>query len=142
MGYLTYRTGGPLRSPNPTMNTNIAHMFRSPASSLRIAGGLGLLSMAGISAPTLSASPLLAEVSVNIVLDPAPPPPRHEIVVERDRPGPDYLWIDGYWDGSPGRYVWVAGRWDRPPHPHGAWVAPHWDRDHDGHYHMTKGEWR
>jgi len=101
MGYLTYRTGGPLRSPNPTMNTNIAHMFRSPASSLRIAGGLGLLSMAGISAPTLSASPLLAEVSVNIVLDPAPPPPRHEIVVERDRPGPDYLWIDGYWDGSP-----------------------------------------
>jgi len=76
-----------------------------------------------------------------IQLDPAPPPPRHEVMVERERPGPDYVWIGGYWDGAPGHYVWAAGHWDRPPHGHGHWVAPRWE-NHNGHYVQVKGEWR
>lgn len=98
--------------------------------------------MAGYSASPLSASPILADVSVNISIDAPPPPLRHEVIVERDRPGPDYVWVAGYWDGTPGHYVWVAGHWDRPPHPHAEWVAPHWDKDSNGHYHQTKGQWR
>lgn len=113
-----------------------------PGSALRLAGGLGLLSIAGFSSPLLSGSPLLADISVNIGFNAPPPPPRHEVIVERTRPGPDYVWVDGYWDGSPGRYVWVGGHWDRPPHPNARWNGPHWDKDRDGHYHQTKGEWR
>jgi hypothetical protein len=80
-------------------------------------------------------------LNIGIGVDAAPPPPRHEVVVGV-APGPDYIWVDGYWDGTPGNYVWVKGHWDRPPHAHGVWVAPHWDKDRDGHYHQTKGEWR
>jgi hypothetical protein len=142
MGSLPIAPAGDFGVQITLMNKNIAHMFRSPGSRLRLAGGLGFVSMAGLAAPALSALPPLAEVSVNIVIDAPPPPPRHEVVIERDRPGPNYVWVDGYWDGAPGHYVWVAGRWDHPPHPNGKWFAPHWDKDRDGHYHMTKGEWR
>jgi len=117
-------------------------MFCAPGSALRLAGGLGLAALAGFPAPALSASPILADLSVNISIDAPPPPPRQEVIVERDRPGPDFVWVGGFWDGTPGHYVWVAGHWDRPPHPHAAWVSPHWEKDHDGHYHQIKGEWR
>jgi hypothetical protein len=113
----------------------------APGAALRLAGGLGLLSIAGLSAPTLGASPLLADISLNISVDAPPPPPRAEVSVGVS-PGPDYIWVGGFWDGTPGHYFWRAGHWDRPPHAHAAWVAPHWERDHDGHYHQIKGEWR
>jgi hypothetical protein len=114
----------------------------APGRALRLAGGLGLLSVAGFTSPTALASPVLADLSLNLTIDAPPPPPRHEVIVESSRPGADFIWVNGYWDGSPGHYVWVAGRWNRPPHDHAQWVAPHWDRDHDGHYHQVKGEWR
>jgi len=119
-------------------------MNKSITSSLKLAGGLGLLLVSATATPRLSASPILAGISVNIDLGAPPPPPRHEVIVERERPGPDYVWVGGYWGGSPGHYTWMAGHWDRPPHghEHGVWVAPHWERDHDGHYYQVKGEWR
>ena len=110
-------------------------------AALRFAGGLGLLSIAGLVAPTFAASPILADFSINLNVDAAPPPPRQEVVVGV-APGPDYIWVGGFWDGSPGHYVWRAGHWDRPPHPHAVWSAPRWEKDHDGHYHQIKGEWR
>ena len=96
---------------------------------MKLASGLVLL-----------AAPVLADVSVHVDLG-APPPPRHEVVVESARPGPDYIWVAGYWGGEPGHYAWVAGHWDRPPRHGSVWVAPRWERDHDGRYHMVKGEW-
>lgn len=102
-----------------------------------LAAGLGLVSIAGF-APT----PMNAQVSLSIRVDAPPPPPRHEVIVESSRPGPDFVWVGGYWDGAPGHYVWTPGHWDRPPHGHGVWVGPRWEVDHDGHYHQVKGEWR
>jgi hypothetical protein len=123
------------------MKQPICSLIRTPGASLRLAGGLGLLSLAGFSAPSVAASPVLADLSINIAVDAPPPPIRRELIVGVS-PGPDYVWIGGYWDGAPGHYVWVGGHWDRPPHAHGQWMAPHWDKDRDGHYHQTKGEWR
>ena len=124
------------------MKQTIAYSLRSPGAALRLAGGLGLLSIAGFSIPAATASTSLADISINLGLDlEGPPPPRQEVIVGV-APGPDFVWIGGYWDGSPGHYAWVGGRWGRPPHPHGKWSAPHWDKDHDGRYHQTKGEWR
>lgn len=75
---------------------------------------------------------------VDIVVE-APPPPRHE---HRDhRPGPDYVWIDGYWAWHGGHHEWVAGRWDRPPHGHHEWVAPRWEHRGKG-YVFIEGSWR
>jgi hypothetical protein len=106
-----------------------------------MAARLGAFALAGLSAPLLPASPFLADISINVAVDAPPPPPRHEIIVGVS-PGPDYVWVGGYWDGAPGHYNWVGGRWDHSPHGHGQWMAPHWDRDRDGHYHQTRGEWR
>jgi hypothetical protein len=105
------------------------------------AGGLGLLALTGLSAPSLTASTILADISINVGIDAAPPPPRHEVIIGVS-PGPDFAWVGGYWDGAPGHYRWVGGHWDRAPHGHGQWFAPHWDKDRDGHWHQTKGEWR
>jgi WXXGXW repeat (2 copies) len=114
---------------------------RLRGASLRLAGTVGLLSLAGFATPAFAATPILGDLSLNIQVDAPPPPPRPEVVVGV-APGPDYVWVGGYWDGTPGHYVWVRGRWDHAPHGHGIWVAPHWDRDRDGHYHQTRGEWR
>jgi len=122
------------------MNQSCNKLLPTPASLLRTAGKIALLSTA-LSGVLVTASPVLADVSVNIQIDAPPPPPRQEVVVERERPGPDYVWVGGYWGGAPGHYAWVAGHWDRPPHGHGHWVAPRWE-NHNGHYVQVKGEWR
>ena len=85
---------------------------------------------------------MLGEISVNIGVDAPPPPPPREVIVTS--PGPGYVWLDGYYDGSPGHYRWVRGHWDRPPHgrERARYYAPHWDRDHNGHYHRVEGGWR
>jgi hypothetical protein len=121
------------------MNQSLKKLLPTPA--LRRFAKMGVLT-AGFCGLMVPALPVLADVSVNIQIDPAPPPPRHEVMVERERPGPDYVWIAGYWDGAPGHYVWTAGHWDRPPHGHGHWVAPAWVKDSNGHYHQVRGEWR
>ena len=69
----------------------------------------------------------------------APPPPRHER--HEHRPGPDFVWIDGYWAWHGGHHEWVAGRWDRPPHGRREWVAPRWEHRGNG-YVFIDGSWR
>jgi len=71
--------------------------------------GLGLLGLFSVAMMPSRAD--AADISVNVQVDAPPPPPRHEIVVEANRPGPDYVWVDGFWDGTPGHYVWQAGHW-------------------------------
>jgi len=56
-----------------------------------------------------------------------PPAPR-VLKVRPASPGPDYLWIDGYWYPEGGKYKWHDGYWSRPPYAGAHWVAPH----HDG----------
>jgi hypothetical protein len=119
---------------------NSSHPHR-PAASAGLLRKVGLIA-AGLSGLLLvPASRLRADVSVNIQLEGPPPPPRREVIVERERPGPDYVWVAGYWDGAPGHYTWAAGHWDRPPHPHSHWVEGRWE-NRGGHYVQVKGEWR
>jgi hypothetical protein len=69
---------------------------------------------------------LSAQVSLGIRIGP-PPAPRVLRVVPRS-PGPDYVWLDGYWYAEGGRYRWHNGYWTRPPYPGARWIAPR----HDG----------
>jgi WXXGXW repeat (2 copies) len=71
-------------------------------------------------------SAIHAQVSVGIVIG-APPPPRVVAVVPV-RPGPEFVWVEGYWYPVGKRYRWHEGYWTRPPYEGARWVAPR----HDG----------
>ena len=96
---------------------------------------LGVL-LLGVGVAPLARS---AGLDINLMLN-APPPPRHEVIVERSRPGPDYVWINGYWGNNRGRQEWVAGHWARPPHARAVWVEPRWERRDRG-YVFVNGYW-
>jgi hypothetical protein len=68
-------------------------------------------------------------------------PPQEQTEVVTVAPGPDYVWIGGYWGWSWGHYVWIAGRWERPGHPHAVWIQPRWEH-RGGRYVFIKGYWR
>src|SRR5579864_2166718 len=101
---------------------------------------LGLLFLAALSICS-------AQVSIGIRIGP-PPPPR-VVRVQPARPGPDFVWIDGYWFADGSRYRWHDGYWTRPPYGGARWVTPryegerffggYWDGDrgrfeHDHHW--------
>jgi hypothetical protein len=90
---------------------------------------------------TPHASTLVADASVGVIVKLAPPPARREVIVERERPSREHVWINGYWVWREGRHVWVAGRWERPPHPHAVWVEPRWEHRREG-YAFVEGYWR
>jgi hypothetical protein len=80
------------------------------------------------------ASAVKAQVSIGIRIGP-PPPPRVVHVVPV-RPGPDFLWVEGYWYPVGGHYRWHDGYWTRPPYAGARWVAPR----HDGRQ-FYEGYW-
>ena len=105
-----------------------------------------------------------AQVSVGIRIG-APPPPRVVAVVPVERPGPDFVWVEGYWYPVGHHYRWHEGYWTQPPYEGARWVAPHhdgeryfvgywdgdrgrmehdhhWDHDHDRDFHHDNGEHR
>lgn len=68
----------------------------------------------------------------------APPAPYVEVVDAA--PGPDYVWINGYWWWDGAQYVWSRGYWGVPPSRGYVWVAPGWVRD-GGRYVFVHGRW-
>jgi hypothetical protein len=73
-----------------------------------------------------SVSAFGAQVSIGIRIGP-PPRPRVVRVLPR-RPGPEFVWIEGYWYPVRNHYKWHDGYWTRPPYAGARWVVPH----HDG----------
>ena|SRR5215469_14880922 len=71
-------------------------------------------------------SALAADVSIGIEIG-TPPPPRVVAVLPL-APGPEFVWVQGYWYPEEGRYHWHQGYWTRPPYEGAVWIAPH----HDG----------
>ena len=80
---------------------------------------LGFMLVAGLSICS-------AQVSIGIRIGP-PPPPR-VVRVLPPRPGPEYVWLDGYWYVVGNRYRWHDGYWTRPPYAGARWIVPR----HDG----------
>ena len=81
---------------------------------LKIAAVLGLLFVS---------SPASAQVSFGIQVG-RPPAPRAYVVPAR--PGPDYVWVEGYWYPEGGQYRWHDGYWSRPALNEGYWVEPYY----------------
>ena len=55
-------------------------------------------------------------------------------------PGPDYLWIDGYWHWGGNRYDWHHGEWQRPTSQNHVWIRPSYER-HENAYRYAPGRW-
>lgn len=107
--------------------------------------GLPVLIAVGAFAPftargaALVAPRLIAAVDVNVYLG-APPAPRHEVIVERDRPSRNHVWVEGYWANRHGRHEWIRGHWELPPHGRTVWIAPRWEKRDRG-YVFIDGYW-
>jgi hypothetical protein len=86
----------------------------------------------------LAALPVFAQISIGIRIGP-PPAPR-VVAVRPASPGPDFMWVEGYWYPINGHYRWHEGYWAQPPYGGAHWVAAHhdgerffagyWDGDH------------
>ena len=102
-----------------------------------------------------------AEISVGITI--GPPPPPYVVHVLPPRPGPEFVWVAGYWYPMGKHYKWHEGYYTRPPYAGARWVSPHhdgerffagywdgdrgrlehdhhWDRDHDRDYNRGHGK--
>jgi hypothetical protein len=69
-----------------------------------------------------------AQVSINIRI--GPPPAPHVVHQAPPRPGPSYVWVEGYWYPVDNRYVWHNGYWTRAPYEGAHWVQPHYEGQH------------
>lgn len=98
---------------------------------------LGIIGLAAALA-TLTACPPPPPYGV-VYASAGPPPLQSEVVITA--PGPDYVWVPGYWNWGGSAYVWTKGTWAHPPHAHARWVEPTWHHSERGWYH-TGGEWR
>ena len=68
----------------------------------------------------------------------APPPPQVEAIPVA--PGPEHVWVEGYWVWH-GRWVWETGRWVIRPHAGAVWERGHWMRHRRG-WMWAPGHWR
>jgi hypothetical protein len=100
---------------------------------LKLSAVLGLLFLA---------APANAQISFGIQFGTPPPPPRAYRVAPM--PGPDYVWVEGYWYPQGNRYRWHDGYWTRPPQPGSYWVAPYWQggRYYEGYWGTPRGDFR
>jgi hypothetical protein len=82
--------------------------------------------------------PAHAQISFGIHIG-TPPPPRAYRVPPR--PGPDYVWVEGYQYPENGHYVWHDGYWTRPPYAGAYWVEPYYDGGmyYQGHWEGDRG---
>lgn len=95
-------------------------------------GGIAAMAPAQIPLP-----PLPPGLNVRITVG-RPPAPRREVRVAR--PGPDYVYVNGYWHDNSGRWGWIPGRWERPAAPRATWVAPQYIRTGRGTIYQP-GHW-
>lgn len=66
-----------------------------------------------------------------------PPPPPRAAYARPAAPGPNYAWINGYYEPFGRDYRWREGYWAPRPAPHATWVAPRYS----GHRYYP-GYWR
>jgi hypothetical protein len=85
--------------------------------------------VAAVAFPQIPVPPLPPGLNVRITTG-RPPTVRHEVRIRR--PGPDYIWVDGFWTSDGGRWVWIPGRWERQPVAEAYWIPARYVRTSRG----------
>ena len=68
-----------------------------------------------------------AQVSVGIMVN-APPPPPRGVMMRGPGPRAGLVWIEGYWYPQGRHYRWRDGYWARAPYPDAYWISPGYGR--------------
>jgi hypothetical protein len=78
--------------------------------------------------PTIASAQVAVGISVRIG------PPALPVYAQPICPGPDYIWVPGYWawDQDGDEYYWVPGTWVLAPEPGYYWTPGWWGFDADG----------
>ena len=92
-----------------------------------------LLALVLLAGSSLFAAPALG---VGIEIGAPPPPPRVHYV-RPVAPGPNHVWINGYYEPLGAQFRWREGYWAPRPYPRAVWVAPRYR----GHRYYP-GYWR
>ena len=100
-----------------------------------------LTKLAAVFGLLLVTAPAHAQVSIGVTIG-APPPPRAYHVAPR--PGPEFVWVEGYWYPVGRRWAWHDGYWTRPPFDGAYWVEPYWDGRLwvEGYWYTPRGDFR
>jgi hypothetical protein len=116
----------------PAYQTQPGYVYQAPPASTPTTAQTS--PSPGQTAPPPDAS------SGQVVVAQAPPAPQAEVVPMA--PGPEYVWMPGFWSiGVGGGWVWVRGHYGIRPRPHAVWVTGHWARHRHG-YVWIGGSWR
>jgi YXWGXW repeat-containing protein len=75
----------------------------------------------------LSGAAFTASASVFVSVNFAPPP--LPVYVQPICPGPEYIWVPGYWAYGPDGYYWVPGTWVLAPYVGALWTPGYWGWD-------------
>jgi hypothetical protein len=91
---------------------------------------------------TVTSAPLSkpprAQIAVGVSIRIAPP--LIPVYVQPPIPGPDYIWVPGYWAWDNDDYYWVPGTWVLAPYPGLLWTPGYWGW-RDGIYVWNAGYW-
>jgi YXWGXW repeat-containing protein len=74
-----------------------------------------------------------AQVSFGVRIGEPPAPRAYRVP---NRPGPDYVWVEGYQYPQGSSYRWHDGYWTQPPYEGAYWVEPYY---YSGMYYS--GQW-
>jgi WXXGXW repeat (2 copies) len=101
-----------------------------------------LLKLSAVLGLLLFASSAHAQVGFSLSFGTPPPPPRVYHVAPR--PGPEFMWVEGYWYPNGKKYAWHDGYWTRPPYAGAYWVDPYWQggRYYEGYWGTPRGDYR
>ena len=69
-----------------------------------------------------SASAASAQVSFGVHIGAPPAPHAYQVPA---RPGPEYVWVEGYQYPQGSHYRWHNGYWTKPPYAGAYWMAPY-----------------
>jgi len=92
------------------------------------------LAIATLAMPVPSQAQVAVGISIRIG------PPALPVYAQPICPGPDYIWIPGYWAYGDDGYFWVPGTWVLAPEPGLLWTPGYWGWD-DGFYIWHVGYW-
>jgi hypothetical protein len=83
-----------------------------------------------------------AQVSVGIRI--GAPPAARVVRVHPRQPGPEYVWLNGYWYPVGHKYKWHDGYWTRPPYQGAHWTEARYDGRmfYDGYWDGERGRSR
>lgn len=103
---------------------------RSMLSGVTLATGVGLLSV-----------PALAQLSAEVYVPIAPPPPRTEVipVLPADRIEVEH-WQPGYWRWNGREHEWINGHYVARPKRGAVWVPGRWEQRSRGWFYVD-GHW-